>query len=145
MTFVSVCFGAVTSGDERLSRRRPGELEAQVLTVLVDAGAALSPGEIRDRLDPGGTLSYSAVVTTLTRLHDKKAVTRRKDGRAYRYSAIGDASTLVARRMGRLLDAEDDRASVLSHFVSELSEDDAAMLRALLGRELDGESGGAPA
>lgn len=129
----------MTSGDDRLGRRRPGELEAQILTVLAGAGAALSPGEIRDRLDPAGTLSYSAVVTTLTRLHEKKAVTRRKDGRAYRYSAVGDASTLVARRMGRLLDAESDRASVLSHFVSELSEDDAAVLRELLGRELDEE------
>lgn len=135
----------MTSGDERLSRRRPGELEAQVLTVLVSTGTALSPGEIRDRLDPGGALSYSAVVTTLTRLHDKKAVTRRKDGRAYRYSAVGDASTLVARRMGRLLDAEDDHASVLSHFVSELSEDDAVVLRELLGRELDAGSDGEPA
>jgi predicted transcriptional regulator len=120
---------------ERSGRRRPGELEAQILAVLADSGAALSPGEIRDRLSPDGALSYSAVVTTLTRLHDKKAVVREKDGRAYRYTAIADATTLVARRMGRLLDTEADHASVLSHFVNELTESDAEVLRALLDRE----------
>ncbi|HEX6351534.1 BlaI/MecI/CopY family transcriptional regulator [Actinophytocola sp.] len=125
----------MTTGDERSGRRRPGELEAQILAILGAAGGALSPGEIRDRLDPRGTLSYSAVVTTLTRLYDKKAVTRKKDGRAYRYVAVADASTLVARRMGRLLDAQDDRTSVLSHFVSELTDADASVLRDVLHRE----------
>ena len=92
----------------------------------------MSPGEIRDVLDPSGSLSYSAVVTTLSRLRDKKAVARERVGRAYHYVAVADASTLVARRMGRLLDAQADHASVLTRFVSELDESDAAVLRALL-------------
>lgn len=108
-----------------------------MLGILTRYGTALSPGELREVLDPEGTLSYGAVVTTLTRLHAKKAVTREKDGRAYRYTAVADASTLVAWRMGRLLDADTDRASVLSHFVNELSESDATMLRTLLARETD--------
>lgn len=118
--------------EEQSARRRPGELEAQVLDILVRSGGSLSPGELRDRLDP--ELSYGAVVTTLTRLYAKKAVTRARDGRAYRYTAVADASTLVAWRMGRLLDTEGDRTSVLSHFVSELSESDATLLRELLDR-----------
>ena len=100
--------------------------------MLARENGALSPGEIRDRLDPSGTLSYSAVVTTLTRLHDKKAVTRERVGRAYHYFAVADASTLVAWRMGKLLDAQADHTSVLTRFVSELDESDAAVLRALL-------------
>jgi predicted transcriptional regulator len=125
----------VSTVGERAGRRRPGELEAQILGVLTRSGTALSPGELRDQLSPDGTLSYSAVVTTLTRLHEKKAVVREKDGRAYRYTAVADATTLVARRMGRLLDAEADHASVLSHFVNELTKSDAEVLRALLDRE----------
>jgi predicted transcriptional regulator len=113
-------------------RRRPGALEAEILAVLEQAGSALSPGEIRDELDPSGALSYSAVVTTLTRLHDKHAVSRERVGRAYRYVAVAGASTLVAWRMGRLLDAQADHASVLTRFVSALDESDAAVLRALL-------------
>jgi predicted transcriptional regulator len=118
----------------RRFRRRPGALEAEVLAVLEKAGSAMSPGEIRDALDPGGSLSYSAVVTTLTRLHDKHAVSRKRVGRAYRYIAV-DASTLVAWRMGRLLDAQADHASVLTRFVSALDESDAAVLRGLLAAE----------
>jgi predicted transcriptional regulator len=116
-------------------RRRPGELEAQILAVLTQSDTPLSPGDIRDRLDPTQSLSYSAVVTTLTRLHDKKAVTRQRSGRAYLYTALAGADTLVAWRMGRLLDTGADHASVLSHFVSELTESDAAVLRELLGRD----------
>src|SRR4051794_25689140 len=75
-------------------RRRPGQLEAQVITVLGSAATPLTPGEVRDLLDPSGALSYSAVVTTLTRLHEKGSVTRHRDGRAFRYGALSDAAGL---------------------------------------------------
>jgi predicted transcriptional regulator len=38
----------------------------------------LTPGEVRDRLDPDSALSYSTVVTTLTRLYEKGALTRHR-------------------------------------------------------------------
>lgn len=125
----------MSRNDEGAGRRRPGELEAQVLQVLATADVALAPGEVRDRLDPSGALSYSAVVTTLTRLHAKGAVVRERDGRAFRYTAVANSTTLVAWRMGRLLDAEPDRTSVLTHFVTKLSDTDAAFLRSLLARD----------
>ncbi|MFC6020480.1 BlaI/MecI/CopY family transcriptional regulator [Plantactinospora solaniradicis] len=120
------------------ARRRPGQLEAQVVTVLVEAEGPLTPGEVRDRLDPGGGLSYSTVVTTLTRLFDKGAVTRDRDGRAYRYGAVRDAAGLVAERMSRLLAAEPDRGSVLRRFVSTLDDGDEQILRGLLRQDSDG-------
>ncbi|GAA2859590.1 BlaI/MecI/CopY family transcriptional regulator [Nonomuraea rubra] len=121
-------------------RRRPGELEAAVLAVLRDAGSSLTPGQVRDLLDPTGGLSYSAVVTTLVRLHGKRAVTRRREGRAYRYGALTDAAGLLAQRMNALLNAEDDRATVLRRFVGELEPGDEELLRRLLADE-PGESG----
>ncbi|WP_426503346.1 BlaI/MecI/CopY family transcriptional regulator [Dactylosporangium sp. McL0621] len=123
--------------DEARPRRRPGQLEAEILTVLGAAGAPLSPGEVRERVDPAGRLSYSAVVTTLTRLHERGAVTRRRDGRAYRYGALSDAAGLVADRISRLLTAQSDRASVLRRFVSRLSEQDERLLRDLLNEDPD--------
>ncbi|MBM7774381.1 putative transcriptional regulator [Actinokineospora baliensis] len=114
-------------------RRKPGELAAHVLNTLAEAGEPLSPGEVLERLDPSGTLSYSAVVTTLTRLHEKKAVTRERSGRAYRYTAVTDPAALIAWRMTRLLDAEPDRTSILTRFVSNLTEKDEKTLRTLLG------------
>ncbi|GAA4078753.1 BlaI/MecI/CopY family transcriptional regulator [Nonomuraea soli] len=124
-----------TDPQGRADRRRPGELEAAILTALRDAGRSLTPGQVRDRIDPSGALSYSAVVTTLIRLHKKEAVTRRREGRSYRYGALVDAAGLVAQRMSALLRAEDDHATVLRRFVSELDTGDEALLRSLLSDE----------
>ncbi|WP_285472168.1 BlaI/MecI/CopY family transcriptional regulator [Actinoplanes sp. NBRC 101535] len=117
-------------------RRRPGQLETEIVTVLGAASGPLTPGEVRDIVDPTGSLSYSTVVTTLTRLHEKGSVTRSRDGRAFRYGALSDPAGLVADRMSRLLAVEADRASVLRRFVSTLTDSDERVLRDLL-REPD--------
>lgn len=76
-------------------------------TVLVGfPDTRLSSGQFRPA--ESADISYSAVVTTLTRLLDKGAVSRSKAGRAYRYSPVRDAAGLVAERMSRLLTAEPD-------------------------------------
>jgi predicted transcriptional regulator len=127
------------SGDERVPRRGAGELESAVLTVLWDAGEPLSPGEVRDRLasGKGGGLAYSTVVTILTRLHEKGALHRTRDGRAFRYAPVADESGLAARRLSALLDRAPDRGAVLSRFVEDLSDGDEALLRSLLGERRD--------
>jgi predicted transcriptional regulator len=114
-------------------RRKPGELEARILSILAESGEPLTPGEVLDQLGPDSGLSYSAVVTTLTRLHAKEAVTRHRDGRAYRYHASADSSSLVAWRMSRLLNTQPDHGSVLARFVGSLDDEDEAILRDLLG------------
>lgn len=108
-----------------------------MVTVLGASSSPLTPGEVRDRLDPDGALAYSTVVTTLTRLYEKGAVTRHRDGRAFRYGAVSNAAGLVGDRMGRLLAAEPDRASVLRRFISTLDDRDEEILRALLREEPD--------
>lgn len=111
-------------------RRAAGELAAEVLEVLQKAGAALSPGEVRERL--GGDLAYTTVVTILSRLHAKGVLDRRKSGRAYLYAPVADQPGLAARRMARVLDSEDDREAVLARFVSSLSDSDEELLRRML-------------
>jgi len=122
-------------------RRASGELEAAVLAVLWDAGEPLSPGDVRDRLsaaDHGIDLAYTTVVTILTRLREKRALTRARDGRAYRYAPAADAAGLAARRLAALLDEQPDREAVLSRFVADLSGRDEQVLRALLENQSDG-------
>lgn len=92
----------------------------------------MTPGEVLEALGESANLSYSTVVTTLTRLHQKGAVTRARYGRAFRYRAVADAAGLIAERMNRLLAEESDRASVLRRFVSALEPQDEAILRRLL-------------
>jgi predicted transcriptional regulator len=125
------------------ARRAAGALESAVLAVLWRASEPLSPGEVRERLArdeaPGGAeLSYSTVVTILTRLHEKNALSRERDGRAYRYAPVADEAGLAARRLTQLLDRVRDREAVLSRFVADLSEHDERLLRDLLDERGDG-------
>src|ERR1700745_2651670 len=59
-------------------RRPPGALEAEVMDVLRAAGAPLSPGQVRERLAARQLeeLSYSTVVTIVSRLTAKGLVAR---------------------------------------------------------------------
>ncbi|BCY10514.1 hypothetical protein L3i22_056020 [Actinoplanes sp. L3-i22] len=102
------------------------------MAVLGESGGPMTPGEVRDRLDPSGELSYSTVVTTLTRLYEKGSASRHRAGRAFRYGAPHGPAGLVADRMTRLLSDEADRASVLRRFVGNLDATDEQLLRDLL-------------
>ena len=125
------------SGSAAGSRRGAGELEAAALAVLQAAGTALTPGQVRDRL--GGRLAYTTVVTILSRLHAKGVLTRVRSGRAYAYAPVADEPGLAARRMQGVLEAEDDRETVLARFVSGLSPADERLLRRMLGELPDAD------
>jgi predicted transcriptional regulator len=122
--------GHAAEAEPAHGRRAAGQLEAAVLEVLQQAGAPLSPGEVREQV--GGDLAYTTVVTILTRLHAKGVVTRARSGRGYSYAPAQDAPGLTARRMHAELDKDDDRSTVLARFVSDLSPEDEDLLRDLL-------------
>ncbi|MFI6603383.1 BlaI/MecI/CopY family transcriptional regulator [Nonomuraea sp. NPDC050536] len=116
-------------------RRDRGDLEAEVLAVLAAAGSAMTPREVAARL--AGPLAYTTVMTVLSRLHDKGAVTRERAGRAYAYSFQRDEDSRLAAQMRRLLDGGTSSERVLSHFVGELSAEEESLLQRLL-REAGG-------
>lgn len=129
-------------------RRAAGELESEILGILRRASEPLSPGDVRQRLAAGQReehreeLSYSTVVTIVSRLHAKGLLTRQRVGRGFTYSPVDEAS-LAAGRMSRALGSGTNRDAVLSQFVSGLSGRDARLLRRLLAD--DQEQGGEPA
>ncbi len=131
------------------ARRRAGELSGLVLDILQRAGRPLTPGEVLGRLQGAGAgpLAYTTVVTILSRLHAQGIANRSRAGRAYAYQATAGHAQLAARRMRRVLDAEDDRADVLASFVDGLSTRDERVLRELLGPDLAAspETGDPPA
>lgn len=117
--------------------RRPKRgLEAEVLTCLAAAHGPLTVGEVQAQL--GGDLAYTTVQTILTRLHEKGALRRSERGRGYAYDLVGGPegalASVTAHQMRKLLEAGDDRASVLSRFVAGLEEEDGAVLRDLLAQ-----------
>jgi predicted transcriptional regulator len=94
----------------------------------------MTPAEVQAEL--GNDLAYTTVMTTLSRLHAKRALTRSPRGRAFAYELVGDLAgaqaSVTAHQMHRLLEAGADPASVLSHFVESLDGDTEQLLRALL-------------
>src|SRR5258705_2322503 len=148
-----------------VERRAAGALEAEILAILREADAPLSPGEVRQRLTPRqaangpsangqaangqsadgsrGELSYSTVVTIVSRLHAKGLLARQRAGRGFTYTPLDDAS-LAASRMSQVLGSEHDHDAVLSRFVSGLSSRDTRLLRELLAGDAgpaDGDPG----
>lgn len=119
--------------------RPSGGLEHEVVACLAAVGRPLTPAEVQAEL--GGDLAYTTVLTTLTRLYTKNAVTRTPRGRAFAYQLVGSQTEaqagLTARQMQKILDAGVDRASVLSRFVDDLDADSARILRDLLARHPD--------
>jgi predicted transcriptional regulator len=126
------------------ARRAAGALEAEVLGIVREAGAPLSPGEVRQRVSAGqrGELSYSTVVTIMSRLYEKGLLARQRAGRAFTYTPVDEAS-VAASRMSQALGSGSDRDAVLSRFVSGLSGRDARLLRRLLAGGGDPAAGGA--
>ncbi|MER5886723.1 BlaI/MecI/CopY family transcriptional regulator [Streptomyces sp. NPDC001941] len=123
---------------QRDGKRPHGELVADVLAVLWEAGEPMTAQQVNTALDRG--LARTTMATILTRLHEKGTLTRTPSGRGYAYAPVEDAAGLVAGRMRRELDSEPDRDLVLKRFVSSLSEGDEETLRRLL---LEAESGDA--
>ncbi|MGW7084232.1 BlaI/MecI/CopY family transcriptional regulator [Streptomyces sp. NPDC054871] len=118
----------------RRSRRRgQGELEAQVLSALREAEGPATAGWVQERL--GADLAYTTVVTILSRLLDKGAVTRERAGRSFAWTPSADEAGLAARKMRKVLDGERDREAVLASFLTALPPGDERLLRELLGQD----------
>ncbi|TXS69600.1 MULTISPECIES: BlaI/MecI/CopY family transcriptional regulator [unclassified Streptomyces] len=117
-------------GKGRDDRRPHGELVADVLAVLWDAGRPMTAQQVNAVLDKG--LARTTTATILTRLYDKGTLRRTPSGRGFAYEPVEDAPGLVAGRMRRELESEPRRDLVLRRFVSSLSDDDEETLRRLL-------------
>lgn len=120
----------------RRTARPRGSLEREVLACLAAAGQPLTAAEVRAEI--GADTAYTTVMTTLTRLHAKGALSREPVGRAYAYDLVGDLqdapSSITARRMHQLLGGQANRTGVLTRFVAELNPDDEQLLATLLDR-----------
>ncbi|BAU81022.1 copY family transcriptional repressor [Streptomyces laurentii] len=103
-----------------------------MLAALVQEAGPVTAGCVQERI--GGGITYTTVMTILTRLHAKGAVARERVGRSFAWTAVADESGLAALRMRKVLDAESDRQAVLASFVTALSPGDEQLLRDLLAQ-----------
>ncbi|MDI3424062.1 BlaI/MecI/CopY family transcriptional regulator [Streptomyces luteolus] len=126
-------------GSASRRRRGQGELEGLVLAALRSADGPVNAGWVQERL--GADLAYTTVVTILTRLLAKGAVTRQRAGRSFVWEPAADEAGLAALRMRKVLDGESDREAVLASFVTALGPDDEQLIRALLNEATDEPEG----
>lgn len=122
---------AGTNPQRRAERRGAGELESEVLAALWATERPLTPAEIQAGLD--GDLAYNTVHTILKRLHDKGLVLRDADGRRGAYRPAKSAAELTAEVMHEALDRDPDPIAALRRFVTDLTPEERAALRNLLG------------
>lgn len=113
-----------------------GPLEAEVMKIVWAAKRPLSVRELLDKLNQGRKpeLAYTTAMTVMSRLVDKGALTRRRQGRGYTYeAAVADTAGLAVRQVVR-----DFGDEAVAHFVEEARADPKTLRR--LRRLLDEES-----
>jgi len=122
---------------EKLSRKDFGPLESEVMGVVWRAGRPVAVREVVGDLNESRSepLAYTTVMTVMSRLAEKDALTRRKSGRSYVYEANApDAAGIAVKDVLR---AYGDVA--VAHFVDEARADPS--LRRRLQRLLDEDDG----
>ena len=115
-------------------------LERLLMDVLWDTTESLPANDLRDRLlTPTKAaarrkpLATTTVLTVLSRLETKGFVTRDRDTRPHRYSAVSTRAEHTAELMHAVLGSAPDRQAALARFIGDVTPQEADSLRLLLG------------
>ncbi len=119
-----------------------GSLERRVMERLWRSGPS-TVSETRETLNAGfsSPLAYTTVMTILVRLQEKGFLTRRREGRQYRYEAMFDEASLPAavgrRELRRLIDRHG--AATVAGFAANLTGIDSELTARLMELARGGE------
>ena len=119
---------------------RFGDLEAAIMDVVWAAGAPVRVREVAEQLNRDRPLAFNTVQTVMENLYRKGWLERRKDGRAYWYTAERSRDDYAAGLVAEALTAAADPAATLVRLVGELEPGEAARLRAALDAAVERES-----
>jgi len=109
-----------------------GELERSVMELLWAADAPRSAYDLQALLAER-KLAATTILTVLSRLENKNFVARERSTRPHRYTAVATREDHMAELMHQVLGGASNRTAVLERFVGQVSVDEAATLRRLLG------------
>jgi len=132
-----------------LPRKSPelGEAELQVLRILWDRGACTVRDVLEALHETGRKVAYTTVLTTLTRLEQKKCVSSNKSGMAYVYRARVSRDRIVESRVRSLAQQLFDGApgSLVAPLLESgrFTPEEIAQFRELIDR-LDQQAGTPP-
>jgi predicted transcriptional regulator len=110
---------------------RLGELERAIMDILWESRDPLTVRQVSHGLTERD-LAHTTVMTVLDRLAKKGFARRRRDGRAWRYSAAETREAYVTELMLSALEQTGDRHAALALFARSVSDTEAAALRRAL-------------
>ena len=111
-----------------------GELEAAVMDRLWGRDRPTTVRELFEDFSQGREIAYTTVMSTMDNLHRKGWQDRKRDGKAFVYWPVLTREQHTAKLMREAFDGGGRSEVVLTHFVEQMSEDEAAGLRAALER-----------
>lgn len=82
----------------------------------------------------GRPSAYTTVMTVMENLHRKGLLTRERVGRAFHYRPVWSREEYTARLMRDVLGAASDHEAVFTHFVSQMTAEEARSLQAVWQR-----------
>src|SRR5258705_7030967 len=116
-----------------------GDLEAVIMDRLWTWNRPTTVREVLDDLQAYRDIAYTTVMTVMDNLHRKGALTREKDGRAWRYLPARSRDEYAAELLSSVLDEAGDRSATLMRFVSRMRASEVeALRRALVERQSKG-------
>jgi predicted transcriptional regulator len=113
--------------DKRGIEQALGQLEAQVMEAVWDAGEPVCVEDVRSRLEEQGKdAAYTTIMTTMSRLHDKDLLEREQRGRAYYYVPALSRSELSDNVTRRVIDGllSSFAEPAISYFVEAVGDED---------------------
>lgn len=106
------------------------------MDVLWGTSSPLSVREVHDSLTPSSDLAYTTILTVLDRLATKGLATRRREGKAWSYSAASSREELLISEIQVALRHPGvNRLAVVTAVAEHLSEAERSHLTSLLGRQ----------
>jgi predicted transcriptional regulator len=109
-----------------------GDLEAVIMDRVWAHDAPVTVRELFDELQRERAIAYTTVMSTMDNLHRKGWLSRERDGKAYRYTAVASRAEYSARLMREAMTGATDTEAVLSHFIAAMDGTESAALRAVL-------------
>ena len=116
-----------------------GDLEAEIMHRVWAHDAPVTVRELFDEMRAQRAIAYTTVMSTMDNLHRKGWLSRDKDGKAYRYTAVASREEYSARLMREAMAEAGDTEAVLSHFVAQMDGEQSQVLAEVLRRLTDGE------
>ncbi len=111
-----------------------GELEATVMDTLWNRGEVSTVRDVHAHLAKHRRIAYTTVMSTMDNLHRKGWLARRQVGKAYHYWPTLSREEHSANLMREAFEGGGDVELLLTFFVEQMTDEEAAQLQSALRR-----------